>query len=224
MPGHAFGWAIAILLLAALIRGLVQPVVKLGLAFWPSAFAATLISYLVSASVILSTGAIGDRGAIVPAWRAGWRWFVPIGLLNGLAVLTMYAALARGPVAVVAPLVACYPLATLVFSRLLLGSVSLAWSAGVGRGHHRAGRGATAACLTASSFGLHMTGPDDLCPACSKLREGPQWRMQDRGGTGRDGDDQSGRADRAGGRHLRQGRVLRRGRPSASASTWSPPT
>jgi drug/metabolite transporter (DMT)-like permease len=134
MPGHAFGWAIAILLLAALIRGLVQPVVKLGLIFWPSAFAATLISYLMSAAVILSAGAIGDRGAIAPAWRVGWRWFVPIGLLNGLAVLTMYAALARGPVAVVAPLVACYPLATLVFSRLLLGSVSLAWSAGAGVG------------------------------------------------------------------------------------------
>jgi drug/metabolite transporter (DMT)-like permease len=57
---------------------------------------------------------------------------VPVGLLNGLAVLSMYAALARGPVAVVAPLVACYPLATMAFSRLLLGSTSLAWSAGAG--------------------------------------------------------------------------------------------
>ena len=44
----------------------------------------------------------------------------------------MYAALARGPVAVVAPLVACYPLATLVFSRLLLGAGGLTWTAGVG--------------------------------------------------------------------------------------------
>ena len=44
----------------------------------------------------------------------------------------MYAALARGPVAVVAPLVACYPLATLAFSRLLLGSGGLTWSAGLG--------------------------------------------------------------------------------------------
>ncbi len=39
-----------------------------------------------------------------------------------------------GPVAVVAPLVACYPLATLAFSRLLLGSASLAWSAAIGVG------------------------------------------------------------------------------------------
>jgi drug/metabolite transporter (DMT)-like permease len=134
MPRHVFGWAMALLLLAAIIRGLVQPVVKLGLVYWPNAFAATLISYLMSAAVILSFGAVRERAAIVPAWRAGWRWFVPIGLLNGLVVLTMYEALARGPVAVVAPLVACYPLATLAFSRLLLGSASLAWSAAVGVG------------------------------------------------------------------------------------------
>jgi drug/metabolite transporter (DMT)-like permease len=134
MPRQAFGWAIALLLLAAVIRGLVQPVVKLGLVFWPNAFAATLISYLMSATMILSVGAAREGAQIIPAWRAGWRWFVPIGLLNGLAVLTMYAALARGPVAVVAPLVACYPLATLAFSRLLLGSASLARSGAIGVG------------------------------------------------------------------------------------------
>lgn len=132
MPSQAVGWAVVLLVLASFIRGLVQPVVKLGLAYWPDAFAATLISYFMSASLILSAGAIRDGAAIVPGWHGGWRWFVPVGLLNGLAVLSMYAALARGPVAVVAPLVACYPLATMAFSRLLLGSTSLAWSAGAG--------------------------------------------------------------------------------------------
>jgi drug/metabolite transporter (DMT)-like permease len=132
--GHVFGWAVVLLLLSAFIRGLVQPVVKLGLALWPSAFAATLISYVMSASLILSVAAIREGAAIVPAWRLGWRWFVPVGLLNGLAVLAMYSALARGPVAVVAPLVACYPLATLAFSRLLLGSASLPRSALIGVG------------------------------------------------------------------------------------------
>jgi drug/metabolite transporter (DMT)-like permease len=42
-----------------------------------------------------------------------------------LAVLTMYMALAGGAVAAVAPLVASYPVATLVFSALLLGHVVL---------------------------------------------------------------------------------------------------
>lgn len=134
IPRQAFGGAVALLLLAALIRGLVQPVVKLGLVFWPNAFAATLISYLVSAIMILSAGALRERAAIIAGWRKGWRWFVPIGMLNGLAVLTMYAALGRGPVAVVAPLVACYPLATLAFGRLVLGPAGLARSALTGVG------------------------------------------------------------------------------------------
>jgi uncharacterized membrane protein len=86
----------------------------------------------MSASVILLTG-IGREGAgILPFRRRGWAWFVPVGLLNGAAVLAMYAALVRGPVAVVAPLVACYPLATLAFSRVLLGAGGLTLAAAVG--------------------------------------------------------------------------------------------
>jgi drug/metabolite transporter (DMT)-like permease len=132
IPRQAFGWAIAVLLLAAFIRGLVQPVVKLGLVDWPSPFAAALIGYLMSALMILSVGISREGTAVLPFRSRGWPWFVPVGLLNGLAVLTMYAALARGPVAVVAPLVACYPLATLAFSRLLLGAGGLTWSTGLG--------------------------------------------------------------------------------------------
>jgi drug/metabolite transporter (DMT)-like permease len=132
MPRLGFGWAIVLLLLAAFIRGLVQPVVKLGLEGWPNPFAATLIGYVMSASVILATGAGREGAGILPFRNRGWGWFVPVGLLNGAAVLAMYAALVRGPVAVVAPLVACYPLATLAFGRLLLGSGGLTLGAGLG--------------------------------------------------------------------------------------------
>jgi drug/metabolite transporter (DMT)-like permease len=45
---------------------------------------------------------------------------VAVGFCNGLAVLLIYAALARGPVTLVAPLFAAYPLVTLALSRLLL--------------------------------------------------------------------------------------------------------
>jgi drug/metabolite transporter (DMT)-like permease len=41
-----------------------------------------------------------------------------VGVCNGLAVLLMYAALARGPVAIVSPLVATYPLVTVAASAL----------------------------------------------------------------------------------------------------------
>jgi drug/metabolite transporter (DMT)-like permease len=132
IPIHGFGWAIGLLLAAALIRGFVQPLIKLGLAGWPDPFAASLIGYLMSATVILTTGSLREGRAILPARDSGWIWFVPVGLLNGLAVLLMYAALAHGPVALVAPLVACYPLATLAFSRLLgTGGVSLTAGLGV---------------------------------------------------------------------------------------------
>lgn len=120
------------MLLAAFIRGLIQPVVKLGLEAWPSPFAATLIGYVMSASIILLVGSTREGPAIFPFRSRGWAWFVPVGFLNGTAVLAMYAALARGPVAVVAPLVACYPLATIAFSRLLLGSGGLTLSVGIG--------------------------------------------------------------------------------------------
>lgn len=131
-PAGSFGWAIGLLLLAAVIRGLVQPMVKLGLEGWPSPFAATLIGYVMSASVILVAGAAREGAALLPFHTRGWAWFIPVGWLNGAAVLAIYAALARGPVAVVAPLVACYPLAALVFGRILLGAGGLTLGVGLG--------------------------------------------------------------------------------------------
>lgn len=132
MPQRFFGWAILLLVLASLIRGLVQPVTKLGLAYWPSPFAASLIAYIMSAMVILSTGLAREGRAALLDPPAGWLWFVPVGLLNGLSVLLIYAALMRGSVAVIAPLLACYPLATLLFSRLILGAGGIGWRVALG--------------------------------------------------------------------------------------------
>ena len=53
----------------------------------------------------------------------GRLWFVLIGVLNGLAVLLLYAALANGPVALVAPLAATYPLVTIAGAMLLQGRI-----------------------------------------------------------------------------------------------------
>jgi drug/metabolite transporter (DMT)-like permease len=132
MPQRFFGWAILLLVLASLIRGLVQPVTKLGLTYWPSPFAASLIAYIMSATVILSTGLAREGRAALLNPPAGWPWFVPVGLLNGISVLLIYAALMRGSVAVIAPLLACYPLATLFFSRLILGAGAFGWRVGLG--------------------------------------------------------------------------------------------
>ena len=100
----------------AALRGLVQVVVKAGLALWPNPFAASLIGYGVS-SVTVTLAARGRQG---PLERSAVLWFMATGLLNGLAVLLMYAALSAAPVSFVAPLVAGYPLVTVLLGAALL--------------------------------------------------------------------------------------------------------
>jgi drug/metabolite transporter (DMT)-like permease len=114
-------WVIALPLAAALLRGLTQPLVKLGLERWPDPFAAALIAYLVSTVVVLSFRSAKEGMPKLGVPRPQALWFVAVGMCNGLGALSMYAALARGPVAAVAPLVASYPLATVLFARLFLG-------------------------------------------------------------------------------------------------------
>ena len=115
--------AMALPLGAALVRGLVQPLVKIGLAGWPNPFAAVTIGFAVSALILLvAARAVPKAAAAQPASNSGRGWFAAVGIANGLAVLLLYAALSRGPVSLVAPLVACYPLFTLALSRWVLGS------------------------------------------------------------------------------------------------------
>lgn len=113
-------WVIALPLLGAAIRGGAQAAVKGGLTLWPDPFAAALIGYTVSSVTILVANRVFVRPAGARLDRRGVRWFVGVGFCNGLAVLAMYAALSRGPVSVVSPLVATYPLFTLALSALFL--------------------------------------------------------------------------------------------------------
>lgn len=118
-------WALALPLAAAAIRGGIQPAVKAGLAHWPDPFAAALIGYSVSCVVVLGMAVIRAQGWPSGFDRRGGAWFCSVGICNGMAVLLMYEALARGPVTVVSPLVASYPLATLALSAVLLKSVRM---------------------------------------------------------------------------------------------------
>ena len=118
-PAAVWPWWAALFPLAAALRGIAQPVTKLALVDWPSPVAAALIGYSVSSLVV--TGVSIARGG----WprrpsAAGALWFGMVGFCNVAAVLLLYAALARGPVTLVSPLVATYPLLTLALSALLL--------------------------------------------------------------------------------------------------------
>lgn len=105
---------------AALLRALAQVLSKAGLVLWASPFAAGLVGYTVSAAILWTAGMFVPRPAGATFNRRGVAWFALTGVVNGAAVLATYYALASGPVAVVAPVVATYPLFTLALSALLL--------------------------------------------------------------------------------------------------------
>jgi drug/metabolite transporter (DMT)-like permease len=118
-------WVIALPLAAAAIRGATQPITKFGLALWPSPFAAALLGYTASSMVV--AGAAFWRKPDNSTDRAGkgFLWFAIVGLCNGGAVLALYAALQRGSVTLVSPLVATYPLFTLVLTLVLFRGTRL---------------------------------------------------------------------------------------------------
>lgn len=118
-PGHARG-ALWLPWGSAVLRGAAQVLSKGGLALWPNPFAAALIGYSVSAAVVWGAPLISRQTRRFAANRRGVAWFAATGVLNGGAVLSMYYALSSGPVYIVSPIVATYPLFTLALSALLL--------------------------------------------------------------------------------------------------------
>jgi drug/metabolite transporter (DMT)-like permease len=119
-PGKTFTarqlWLLVLPLGASAIRGFVQPVIKLGLERWHNPVAAVVIGYTVSSVVLILAALL--RGAAVEQRfdRRGVLWFAAVGLCNGCAVLSMYAALGNGPVTLISPLIATNPLVTLLLS------------------------------------------------------------------------------------------------------------
>jgi drug/metabolite transporter (DMT)-like permease len=126
-------WTLMLPVGIAVIRGFAHPITKLGLTLWPSPYAAVLIGYLTSSVVVAGVAAAG--GSLRPSEyrRAGIMWFACVGTCNCIGVLALYAALARGSVLLVSPLVATYPLVTLALSAIFLraGRISMALIIGV---------------------------------------------------------------------------------------------
>ena len=114
-------WLMALPLASAAIRGVVQPIVKFGFEWWPNPIVAVVVSYTVSSTVLIFSALARAGGTIPEIDHRGAVWFAAVGLCNGLAVLAMYIALEYGPVTIISPLIAGYPLVTLLLSRLFLG-------------------------------------------------------------------------------------------------------
>ena len=123
--GHWRSWALLLPLCSALIRGVVPPVVKLGLAVWPSVLWASLIGYVMSSLLLLSVQRVRTGSFLVKAPRAGIFWFAMTGLSNGLSALSLFAAVRNGPITLVAPLAAVYPLVTVALSAVMLRHIAI---------------------------------------------------------------------------------------------------
>jgi len=113
-------WLLALPVAASAIRGVIQPIIKFGFEWWPNPIAAVVVSYTVSSTMLIVSVLVRTRWTIPDVDHRGALWFAVVGLCNGLSVLAMYAALEYGPVAVVSPIVAGYPLVILLLSPAFL--------------------------------------------------------------------------------------------------------
>ena len=118
-------WALLLPLGASVMRGVIPPIIKVGLEIWPSPIAAGLTAYIVSTMTVLLIERLRTGRFVVQAPWAGKLWFALNGICNGVGTLLLYAALGNGPVSLVAPLYATYPLFTVGLSVLFLGNVKI---------------------------------------------------------------------------------------------------
>jgi drug/metabolite transporter (DMT)-like permease len=120
-------WALLLPLGASVVRGFIPPIIKVGLEIWPSPIAAGLTGYIVSTLTVLTVERIRTGRFLVRAPLAGKLWFALNGICNGIGTLLLYAALGNGPVSLVTPLYATYPLFTVGLSLIFLGNVKITW-------------------------------------------------------------------------------------------------
>lgn len=111
-------WALILPIGAAVIRGVNHNLGKFGLEMLPSPYFASFVSFTVSfiGSVLIYRFRIGSLPFILP--RRGLMWSGFAGALIAMGVLSMYSALNYGKVVVVSPIIATFPVFTLVISLL----------------------------------------------------------------------------------------------------------
>lgn len=106
-------WALLLPIGAALLRSVAQAFAKLGMESLPSPYFVGLVGYSVSFLVALADH--HWRGAaLTVVINRGCGWFALTGLSYGFAILSLNSALNCGRLSVVAPIVACSPLFTLI--------------------------------------------------------------------------------------------------------------
>ena len=96
------------------MRSLSHAFSKLALEEIPSPFFVALVAYSVSFMLALANQARTGRARFAAVAPGGVRWLLVTGACYGTAVLVLNTALLHGRLIVVAPIVACAPLFTLL--------------------------------------------------------------------------------------------------------------
>ena len=109
---------------AAFLRAVGHAVVKIGFTKLPDPFFAALVAHNVSLVLaLLNNRRVRRRRQRVP--RAALPWLILTGLVLGIAVLVLNHALLAGRLVVVAPILACAPLFTLLLGKILFREETL---------------------------------------------------------------------------------------------------
>ena len=110
-------WPLVALLLpigAALVRSLSHAFSKIALEEIPSPFFVALVTYSVSFVLALANQARTGKSVFRAVAPEGVKWLLVTGAIFGTSVLVLNTALMHGRLIVVAPIVACAPLFTLL--------------------------------------------------------------------------------------------------------------
>lgn len=99
---------------AAVVRGLNHTIGKWGLESMPNVFMAGFVSFTVSFCCALLVYRLRTGTVMVRLPRAGVAYLVASGAMIAAAILCMYGGLLTGRVVVVSPIIAAYPLFTLL--------------------------------------------------------------------------------------------------------------
>lgn len=113
-------WALLLPIGAACLRSLGHVLSKIGMEDIPDPYFAGMVGFTVSA--ILLNGVRRIRKTALPPipWHTkGPRWFALAGMCFGTAIIALNAALLRGDVVMVVPIVAASPIFTMVLGAVL---------------------------------------------------------------------------------------------------------
>ena len=109
-------WALGLPIGAAAIRSIGHVLSKIGMESIPDAYFAAMVSFTVSAVIMLVLHRVKPGAQRIP-WRTpGPYWFVAAAVVMSVSVLSLNTALMHGQIVTVVPIVASSPVFTMLLS------------------------------------------------------------------------------------------------------------